>query len=154
MKTYKIIIIFSILILWSYPSFAHSGRIDSNGGHRVNKEWKYKQGKFLVMNKGNKYYEYAELLFSSGDYHFHVHPRANGYLDGIYLPSDNVHETRTDITILSDKNVVASKNSDIYHKHTSGYVNRMKLENIVIFADCFEAEENGYKPSKRFGECK
>jgi hypothetical protein len=147
----KFLFVFLCLFFTTTSSQAHSGRIDGSGGHRVNKEFVY-EGRFIVINDGNKYYEFGKVVFGEGDYHFHVKPLKNGYLDGIYIPAKDkeVKKMRTDIIVRSPENVIGSKGSNLYHNPDSHHVSRMKLENIIIFEDKEDAETNGYSPSKNF----
>lgn len=148
---------FLIAVLFlSLPSlcFAHSGRIDGNGGHRVNKPYSY-DGRYIEIIDGRTHYKDDTVKFRKGDYHFHVHPEKNGRKDGIYIPAkDNeVENYRTDDVVISDCSVVASKESDIYHNPDSGYIRNIKEENVVIFNNAKEAEKEGYQPSKFYKKC-
>ncbi len=137
--------------------FAHSGRLDGQGGHRVNKEWTY-EGQYIEIKNNQPELKEGKITFNSGDYHFHCKPSENKinvitYRDGIYLPmqiKDIKNTTTTNIKI-SDENVVASKNSNLYHKPDCSVVKNIKEENIVIFEDKEDAEKSGYKPHKCVG---
>ena len=74
-----------LLLSFSVTAFAHQGRLDNKGGHKVNKPYVY-AGKYIYVKKGIKNLEEGTIEFTKGDFHFHVNPRANGYRDGIYLP--------------------------------------------------------------------
>ena len=86
----KFIIVLTFLFVCS-PLYAHSGRLDNNGGHNVNKEWTY-NGRYIVVKNKIKYYQTGEILFKKGDYHFHCKPSRNGFIDGIYLPVKDIQE--------------------------------------------------------------
>lgn len=81
----KIISSIFILTLFTTFSFAHSGRLDRHGGHKVDKSYVYK-GRYIYVQDGIKHYEDGIIEFKKGDYHYHIQPRANGYRDGIYIP--------------------------------------------------------------------
>ncbi|HDN59677.1 MAG TPA: hypothetical protein ENF20_06945 [Candidatus Marinimicrobia bacterium] len=147
----RIILILLFLSITSI-SFAHSGRLDSNGGHRVNKKWVY-EGKYLAIVNGVRTAREGKVAFFPGGYHHHVHPNYVPHVkNGIFLPVDNdgINATRTDNVHHSLENVIVSKESDIYHNPWSGYVRNMRDENVIIFTDYKEAEENGYKASSYF----
>ena len=86
-------ILFSIFVSLFLVSnvFAHSGKLDKYGGHKVTKQYTY-EGRYIVIKKGIKHYESGKIVFKAGGYHYHVHPRANGYRDGIYIPVKDTNE--------------------------------------------------------------
>ena len=151
MLTLKLLILFLF-----FPSicFAHQGRLDGSGGHRVNKPFTY-DGRYIEIIDGKTFYKDGKERFKDGSYHFHVHPNKNGRKDGIYLPVKDLEtsEYSTADTIISDCSVVASKESDVYHNPDSAYVKKIKEDNAVIFNNFKDAEKEGYKPSKFFKEC-
>lgn len=145
--------VIKLLIIWLFfygvNAFAHSGRLDGSGGHRVNEEGAY-TGRFIVLENGRKHYENGTVTFKKGSYHFHVKPFTNGYKDGIYLPVEdkNIKDTETSGLKLSDSNVVGSKEGDVYYPPSCSSAKKLKEENVIIFNDKKEAEMNGYTPSK------
>lgn len=143
-KFFLIILILFLVI----PCYAHPGRLDGSGGHRVNKPYEYKGVYFIIKNK-EKTLKTGGIYFEEGDYHYHVHPMNNGYKDGVYLPVENMNETVTDKIYISDENRVASRYSNRYHTPDCRYIRRIKEENIIIFEDPEDAERNGYIPCKK-----
>jgi hypothetical protein len=145
----KLFLLFCFISLTTL-SFAHSGRLDGQGGHRVNKEWFY-DGQYIEIENNIPHLEKGSLLFKQGDYHYHCKPSANKidlntYRDGIYLPMP-VKEIKNTITSnikISEENRVASKESNIYHKPDCQYIENIKKENIIIFEDKEDAEKNDY----------
>lgn len=72
------------------PLYAHSGRLDNKGGHKVNKEWIY-EGRYIEIKNNQAELKDGKIVFKKGDYHFHSKPSLNKikydvYRDGIYLP--------------------------------------------------------------------
>lgn len=144
----KLILCFAMLLI-TLPAFAHSGRLDGSGGHRVNKEWTY-EGRYVVVKESKKHYEVGKVIFEEGNYHFHIQPKFNGYKDGIYIPVEDkeIKNTQTSNIVKSEENRVASKLSNIYHKPTCRIIRKIKEENIVLFEDKEDSEKNGYIPCK------
>lgn len=137
-----------------FPSlvFAHSGKLDGSGGHRINKEWVY-DGEYIEIENNLPHLEKGSLVFKTGDYHYHIKPSANKidlttYRDGIYLPvrTEEIKEVSTANIKISDNTVIASRNSELYHKPDCKYIKNIKEENAVIFEDKEEAERMGYIP--------
>lgn len=143
----KIISVLFIFCL-SIPCYAHSGRLDGSGGHRVNKEYVY-EGRYIEIKDKQMEYKVGKIIFEKGDYHYHVKPSANGFKNGIYIPVQDVNKTITSNIYHSEENRVASKKSDKYHLPSCPYIRHIKEENIVIFEDPEDAVSNGYKPCKR-----
>ena len=141
--------ILSLIILLLFPSlvFAHSGRLDGSGGHRVNKPYEY-DGRYIVVKDGIKYYQVGKILFKEGDYHFHCRPDLNGFKDGIYIPTaDNLVNTMTTAELnMTEDSLIASKNSNLYHAQNCKYIKNIKEENTIIFTDIEDAENSGYLP--------
>lgn len=78
------------LIFMVTPCYAHSGKLDNTGGHKVNKEWIY-EGKYIEIVDNYPIMWDGGKVFKEGDYHFHCKPSANRidfstYRDGIYIP--------------------------------------------------------------------
>jgi hypothetical protein len=83
-------------LLFTISAYAHSGRLDGYGGHKVNKEWVY-DGQYIEIEKNIPYLERGTIIFKAGDYHFHCKPSLNKidlttYRDGIYLPVSDREE--------------------------------------------------------------
>ena len=138
------------LLFSTTPSFAHSGRLDGSGGHRVNKEWIYK-GQYLEIKDNTPEIKEGKIIFNLGDYHFHCKPANNKidlttYRNGIYIPVlyNETKEVITSNIEISQENRVASKESNIYHKSNCQYIKNIKEQNIIIFEDKEDAEENDY----------
>lgn len=134
--------------------FAHSGRLDGTGGHRVNKEWIY-DGQYIEIENNIPHLKKGLLIFEEGSYHFHCKPSGNKinlntYRDGIYLPvpEKEIKNSITSNIKISEENRVASKESNIYHKPDCQYIKNIKEENIIIFEDKEDAERNDYIPCK------
>ena len=144
MKRFIVLVLMMLLVT---PCYAHSGRLDGNGGHRVNKPYEY-TGVYYVIKDGEKQVKKGTLYFKEGEYHYHVQPTLNGYKDGIYIPVQQMNKTITNTIYKSEENRVSSKESNIYHKSDCRYIKRIKEENIVIFEDPEDAESNGYIPCK------
>ena len=90
----KLFIVLCLIFITS-PLYAHSGRLDWKGGHKVNKEWVY-EGKYIEI-KDNKPEIKENMTFKKGDYHFHCKPSLNKinldtFRDGIYLPVKDTNE--------------------------------------------------------------
>lgn len=88
----KILFLIIGLLALSIPAQAHSGRLDSQGGHRVNKEWTY-EGQYIEIENNQPHLEKGKITFKPGDYHYHCRPSANKidlttYRDGIYIPAE------------------------------------------------------------------
>jgi hypothetical protein len=152
---YKKFILFIGFMLLTTHLYAHSGRLDSVGGHRVNTEWVY-EGQYIEIKNNIPELKKEKILFKQGDYHFHCRPSANKidlthYRDGVYLPipEKEVKNTATSNIHLSEENVVASKTSRFYHTPKCRYIKNIKEENIVIFTDKEEAVKAGYMPHKK-----
>lgn len=62
--------------------------------------------------------------------------------------SPAVQDPGTPTQAQSDKQFVASVNSDLYHHASCSTVSRIKAENKVWFSSAAAATEAGYKPSK------
>lgn len=141
----------TILCLFGIQSaaYCHSGRIDSNGGHRVNKEKSY-AGVYIIVTNGSPMVREGRVDFNPGDYHYHVHPRTNGFLEGTYIASGAKNSVATENTFVSLESVLSSKESDVYHNIWSGYAKRMKDENVIIFESHEDAKESGYRASRYF----
>ncbi len=154
MKIFNRLLITVLFLSFSSLSFAHSGRIDGNGGHRVNKPHVY-DGRYIEIINGKTFYKDKVIKLRKDDYHFHVHPDKNGRKDGIYIPvnDDKVKEVTTDDIVITGCLVIASKESDVYHNPDSGYGKKMKEENVIIFANAEEAEKEGYQPSEFYKKC-
>ena len=135
-------------------AFAHSGRLDGSGGHRVNKKWIY-EGKYIEIKDNQAELKEGKIIFSKGNYHYHCKPSTNKinldtYRDGVYIPAESksIKNITTNNIKISNENVVASKNSKLYHNPECKYVKNIKEENIVIFEDKEDAEKSGYLPDK------
>ncbi len=150
----KILKVLFLTLFFVSPCFAHSGRLDGSGGHRVNKPHVY-DGRYIEIISGKTFYKDGIIKFKKDGYHFHVHPNNNGRKEGAYLPidDDKVKEVITDDIVITECSVIASKESDVYHNIDSGYAKKMKEENVVIFTDANEAEKEGYHPSEFYKEC-
>ena len=144
------------IIVWLFvlvlSAFAHPGRLDGQGGHRTNNQWLY-DGEYIEIENNIPYLEKGTLIFEPGGYHFHCKPSTNKidlftYRDGIYLISPQVKANITSNIKVSNENVVASKNSELYHNPDCKYVKNIKEENIVIFEDKEDAEKSDYKAHK------
>lgn len=145
----KKIFLVGLFILFTMNVYAHSGRLDGTGGHRVNKEWLY-QGKYIVAKDGIKHIQSGELIFNNGDYHFHCKPNRNGFINGFYIPIDDkdIKNATTINVSIQKENVLASRNSNLYHKTDCQYIKNIREENLVIFEDIEDAKKNGYIPDK------
>ena len=155
MKTFNRFLIVGLILFFPSLCFAHPGRIDGNGGHRVNKPYSY-DARYIEIIDGKTHYKDGIVKFKKGDYHFHVHPGKNGRQDGIYVPAKDRHESekyKTDDVVISACTVVASKDSNVYHNPDSGYVRNIKEENVVIFNNADEAKKEGYQPSEFYKKC-
>ena len=152
----KILKILFLMLFFVSPCFAHPGRLDGSGGHRVNKPYKF-DSRYIEIINGKTFYKDGIIKFKKGDYHFHVHPGKNGRKDGVYIPAKDDKEAvsmGTDDVVISDCSVVVSKESDVYHNSDSGYVKNIKEENVVIFNNAGEAEKEGYHPSEFYKKCR
>lgn len=144
----NIIILLGLIFCLSVS--AHSGRLDGQGGHRVNKKWEY-EGKYIILNDGVRLPRKGIIKFFPGDYHYHIHPNyIPNIKNGVFLPigSQDIKSTITENIYISAENRVSSKNSDKYHEPDCFYINNIKETNIVIFEDFEEAENNDYIPCK------
>src|SRR3990167_1088195 len=145
---YKKIISFLIIMFIAMPCFAHSGRLDGNGGHKVNKKWEY-NGRYIVVKNNLKYYQTGKIFFDKGNYHYHCQPSVNGFKDGIYLPSANKDLSKViSPANISENNFVSSRKSNKYHKQNCKYIKNIKEENIIVFENKKDAEDNDYAPCK------
>lgn len=147
----KIIVIGLCFVLMASPAFAHSGRLDGKGGHRVNIYWDY-EGRYIeVKENGRSYAMTGKIKFEPGNYHYHVHPKFNGFKVGVYLPvkEKDLKKTRTFDVPITENTRVGSFKSDKYHKPNCRHVQRIKEENIIIFKNYTDAESNSYSPGKQ-----
>jgi hypothetical protein len=149
-KMKRLFLLMSFLLI-PILSFAHSGRLDGNGGHRVNKDWIY-DGRWLEIKNNYPELKDGVIKFKKGDYHYHCKPSLNKlnsslHRDGIYIPS-NKKEIGNYLTKTTEESVIAKDDTLIYHKLNCNDIKNVDEKNLTIFEDKEDAERNGYKPHK------